>query len=445
MSNWTNNEEYLQEVLDDMNRCDKTCTGLAVDRPKLHIRDVDWLLDNLPGIDYVLDRILNYIFANGVTTGVDEQDDRLEKWLYDDMNRLDATNYSTLSAAIGEAIVRGCCGIRLYDGNLYVVSKGYYGALTLQEDGVKEIVGYFMRKDLDRVEAEIKTEEWSDFNAYEDVTRWFDDNGYILLDRTEFANLRNDSSTLFGYSPLLKDKQRINLILAVYERLNYDIKYDGPGRIILHTKDGFVSDEKNEVSTTEVLNNAPGMVKERYEEAKQEARRIAKDLKDSTSDAVGVMSGAFDKDITHLPRVTKATEFLDWLDVDMVVMAQILGMSPTLLEVGELHGNVSTEKIIDTAMLNTIIPMREKYAIQFSDLIAGRLGVSKVSFNKYDMVQTQDENEIRAKVADIIKSLSYSYKAVETPEVRDSIVDCVELLKTSLYDKEGNIRSLDHA
>lgn len=436
-----NYDERMQEVLDDMNRCDSTCTGLALGEP-IKITDVDWLVENLPGIDYVLSRMSNYIFANGVTTGTEEQDDMLEEWLYDEVNLMDSTNYSVLSSAIMDAIAFGCCGLRMYQGNLYLVRKGYYGALTRQEDGIKEIVAYFIKKDRTRVEEEVKVDEWSQFETIEDILAWFDENKYILLDTSEFANLRNDTSTLFGYSPLLKDKQRVNLLLSVYQRLNYDIKYDGPGRIILHTKDGFVSDEKNEISTTEVLNNAPGMVEQRYEKAKQEARRIAKDLKDSTSDAVGVMSGAFDKDITHLPRVTKATEFLEWLDVDMTIIAQILGMSPTLLEVGELHGNVSVEKIIDTAMLNTIIPLREKYAIQFSDIIAKRLGVTKVAFNKYDMVQTQDENEIRAKVADIIKSLSYSYKAVETPEVKDLIEKCSALLETSLLDKDGNIRTL---
>lgn len=431
-----------EEILDEMNECDSTCSDLAVSAPKIQVKDVDWLLENLPGIDYVLQRMMNYIFANGMTTGFDEQDDELEEWLYDEANRMGATNYSTLSSAIADAIVYGCCGLRMYDNNLYVVKKGFYGVLTSEEDGIKEIVAYFIRKDRERVEQEIKTDEWSYFESYDDILQWFDDNDYILLDGTEFANIRNDTSTLFGYSPLLKDKQRINLILSVYQRLNYDITYDGPGRIILHTKDGFVSDERNEVSTTEIFNNAPGMQEERYAEARKEARRIAKDLKDSTSDAVGVLSGAFDKDITHLPRVTKATEFLEWLDVDMVVIAQILGMSPTLLEVGDLHGNVSVEKIIDTAMLNTIIPLREKYAIQFSDIIAKVLGVTKVAFNKYDMVQTQDENDIRARVADIIKSLSYSYKAVETPEVKELIENCSELLKTSLFDKEGNIRTL---
>lgn len=438
-------DELLQEILYDMNKCDKTCTGLAVGEKTAFVTDIDTLVENLPGVDYVVDRMMNYIFANGLTTGSDEQDDRLTTWLYDELNKMDATNYSVLSSAIADACVYGCCGLRLYEGALYAVKKGYYGTLTYQHDGINEVMAYYMRKDKERVEEEIKTREWEEFREYEDIIRWFDDNDYILLDKSEFANIRNDTSTLYGSSPFLKDKQRINLVLSVYKRLNYDIKYDGPGRIILHTKDGFVSDEKNEVSTTEILANAPGMLKDRYEDAKREANRIAKDLKDSTSDAVGVLSGAFDKEITHLPRVTKATEFLEWLSVDTVVIAEILGMSPTLLEVGELHGNVSVAKVIDTAMLNTIIPLREKYAIQFSDIVAKAIGVSKVSFNKYDMVQTQDENEIRAKVADIIKSLSYSYKAVENEEVGKLIEDCAGLLKTSLYDKDGELRSLDHA
>lgn len=432
---------YTEQVLDDMNRCDKTCTGLAVDPIKAEVRDIDWLVENLPAIDYVLSRMLNYIFANGLTTG-DGDNDYLDNWLYNEMNKAGSTNYAVLRDCIKNASVYGECGLRMYDGNLYTVKKGYYGLLTNLEDGIEEVVAYFVRKDGKKVKETIDTKDW-DFEDLDSIERWFDDNGYILMDESEFSNIRNDTSYLHGISPLLKDKQRLNLVLAVYERLNYDIRYDGPGRIILHTKDGYVSDELNEVSTTEVLNNAPKMRENRYEEAKAEAHRIAQDLKDSTSDAVAVLSGGFDKDITHLPRVTKATEFLEWLDVDTVIVAQILGMSPTLLEVGNLHGNVSVEKIIDTAMLNTIIPMRESYAIQFSDLIAKRVGVSKVFFDKYDMAQIQDENEARLKVADIIKSLSYSYKANEKNDVlNDLISNLADILDSSMHDDKGNLRTM---
>lgn len=431
---------YTEQVLDNMNQCDKTCTGLAVDDIKeVEIKDVDWLVENLPALDYVLSRMLNYIFANGLTTG-DGDNEHLDNWLYNEKNRLGATNYAVLRECIKNAAIYGECGLRMYNGNLYTVKKGYYGLLIAREDGVDEVVAYFIRKDGKKVNETFKTDDW-DFVHISDIESWFDRNGYILMDESAFSNIRNDTSHLHGISPLLKDKQRINLVLSVYERLNYDIKYDGPGRIILHTKDGYVSDELNEVSTTEVLNNSPKMRENRYEEAKEEARRIARDLKDSTSDAVGVLSGAFNKDITHLPRVTKATEFLEWLDVDTVVVAQLLGMSPTLLEVGELHGNVSVEKIIDTAMLNTIIPMRESYAIQFSDLIAKRVGVAKVFFDKYDMAQIQDENEARLKLADIIKSLSYSYKANEKNEELNGLIsNLAQILDSSMHDSKGNLR-----
>lgn len=281
---------YEEEVLDDMNRCDKTCTGLAVDEEKKTVvRDVDWLLENLPAIDYVLSRMLNYIFANGLTTGNGESE-ALDRWLYEDMNLQGATNYTVLRECIRNAAVYGECGLRMYEGNLYTVKKGYYGILTYREDGIEEIVAFFIRKDMKKVEEKIDTTDWN-FALLDDVERWFDNNGYILLDESEFVNLRNDTSYLHGISPLMKDKQRINLLLAVYERLNYDIRYDGPGRLFLHTKDGYVSDETNEVSSGEVLNNSAGMKENRYEAAKKEARRIAKDLKNSTSDMVGVLSG----------------------------------------------------------------------------------------------------------------------------------------------------------
>lgn len=431
---------YEEEVLDDMNRCDKTCTGLAVDNKKeINVRDVDWLLENLPAMDYVLSRMLNYIFANGLTTGNGDSEE-LDRWLYEDMNLQGATNYTVLRDCIRNAAVYGECGLRMYEGNLYTVKKDYYGILTYKRDGIEEIVAFFIRKDMKKVEEKIDTTEWN-FTLLDDIERWFDSNGYILLDESEFVNLRNDTSYLHGISPLLKDKQRINLLLAVYERLNYDIRYDGPGRLFLHTKDGYVSDETNEVSSGEVLNNSHGMKENRYEQAKKEARRIAKDLKNSTSDMVGVLSGGFDKDITYLPRITKATEFLNWLEVDTVIIAQVIGMSPTLLEVGELHGNVSVEKIIDTAMLNTIIPMRENYAVQFSDMIAKRVGVSKVFFNKYDMEQIRDENDNRQKLADIIKTLSYSNKANENDNLDSLIADLSEILKSSLYDDTGELRT----
>ena len=118
-----------------------------------------------------------------------------------------------------------------------------------------------------------------------------------------------------------------------------------------------------------------------------------------------------------------------------------MGMSPTLLEVGHISGNVSVEKIIDNGMLNTIIPMRENYAVQFSDLISNALDFPKVYFNKYDLQQVEDENIVRHKVAEIIRNLSVAYKnsGYEDKVVLKAIEDFTSYLNNSIYTDRGDL------
>ena len=435
-------EQYKIDVLDDMNQC-SNCTDIQSTASKLGYRriSIDWMLENLPGISYVMDRLLNYMFSNGVTTGAGQDADAmLNTWLYERINKQGATNYSVLRSVLYDAIIRGECGMRLVDGDIYKVPKGKYGILCMRDNGIDQVLAYFIKKNGDDVENIIDTKQWGEFATYDEILEWFDDNEYILLDESEFVNVRNDTSTLHGYSPLLKDRQRLLLVIAIYERLNYDIRFDGPGRIFLKTKDEYVGE--NEKSTGEILNQSPRAKTERYQEAKQEAKDIANFIKNSSSDTVGVISGAFENNVIHLPRVTQAKEFLEWLEIDTVIMAQIVGMSPTLLEVGKLHGNVSVAHIIDTAMTNTVVPMRESYAIQFSPLLERAIGISKVYFDKYDMQQVESEADIRSKVAEIIKNLGASYRNTESEDTLKLIDEFSDVLRSSIYDEKGNLRPL---
>ena len=415
--------------------CEDLGTVKAVDK-NLTVLDIEELASYLPGVNYVLQRMLNYMFSNGLTTGdYDTDRDKLNPWLYEIKNKEGATNYSVLRAAIGEAVVYGEAGLRLMGGSLYMYKRGYYAMLVNEEEGISEIVAYLIKKNGKPVEKDIVKKTWDDIQTYDDLNRYFDENGYILLDPSEFLNMRNDVTYLHGYSPFTRDTERLNLLASVYDHLNYDIEYDGPGRIILRPKDG-LTNGANEISTGQIVNNSLGAQEARNEKAKEEMRRVSGEIKDSSSDAAILLSNAFDKEITHLPRVTKSTEFFDWVANDTVIIAQILGMSPTLLEIGKIHGNVSVEKIIDNAMLNTIIPTREMYAIQFSKMISDYLGVNKVYFNKYDLEQVEDENAQRKKIAELIQDLSYAYKSAPSQELDDLIKQFIAFLGTSLISPE---------
>lgn len=429
-------------ILDDMNNCVSPCTDIekTCSRPE-RTDDVDWLVENLPSMNYVKNRALNYIFSNGMSAGNEDETKKLKEWLYETKNEMGSTNYLALREAIGNAIVYGECGLRLYKGHLYPYERRHYGILYEKADGITRILAYFVHKDGDEVDDSFDKANWDEFESYQDIDDWFKERKLILLDTNEFINLRNDTSKMHGMSPLTQDKQRIELLVSVYRRLNYDIKYDGPGRIILRAKSRYDTEEQTS-TTSEIMNNSGVAIDKRYKDALLEGQNVAADLKSSSSDSVIVLSDGFKDKVEHLPRVTKATDFFGWIANEGQIIAQVLGMSSVLVEVGAWSGNVSMEKVIDDAMVNTIVPWRELFSVQFSPMICRELKISKVFFDKYDMKQAEDENEARLKIATIIRDLSYAAKSNPNDDVSGLITEVAQVLQKSLYDDNGNLRSL---
>ena len=403
-----NDEERraIDEILESMLECN-SCNDIgSLPRRKWSdgLEKVDEYMQVLPGADYVLTQTLNYIFSNGLTTGSIREDEKLEAFLYKKNSR-QTLNKDELRNTIGMAITHGASGLRWLNGNVYQYKWGTYRILTIKRNGVESVLGYLIKKDGGRVPP--VRFDFTKYEEYEDFIRDLDEQELILLDTKEFMVIRNDTSLPYGHSPLLADEARLDLLTAVYERLNYDIRYDGPGRIIIRPKDGLLGgDENNDVSTANVIQGALAGQQKNKEQILAEAKRVANQIKKSSSDSVIVLSNMFDKDIDHLERVTKATEFFTWIKNDTLVLAQDFGMAPSLLELGGVSGNVSMTSIIDTAMVNTIVPLREKYSEQFSSFISDRIGCEKIYFNKYDMKQNEDENTMRTKIVNIMSLLN---------------------------------------
>ena len=443
-----NDEERraIDKILEDMLECN-ACTDVSP-LPKRKWGDglakVDEYMRVLPGADYVLTQTLNYMFSNGLTTGSIKQDEELNKFLYK-KNAKQTLNKDELRNAIGMAITHGASGLRWLNGDVYQYKWGTYRILTLKKNGIESVLGYLIKKDGSRVPP-IKF-DFKKYEEYEDFIRDLDEQELILLDTKEFMVIRNDTSLPYGHSPLLADEARLDLLTAVYERLNYDIRYDGPGRIIIRPKDGLAGgDENNDVSTANVLQGAlAGQVKSK-ETLLKEAKRVANQIKNSASDSVIVLSNAFDKDIDHLERVTKATEFFTWIKNDTLVLAQDFGMAPSLLELGGVSGNVSMTSIIDTAMVNTIVPLREKYSEQFSAFISDKIGCEKIYFNKYDMKQNEDENTMRTKIVNIMSLLNAMRIKGEDDEIQplaqELFNDFGEMLKSNIHNELDQLEEL---
>lgn len=441
-----NKDVLLTKELEDQLLCTdcKDWQGFSFKKPEGDLNLVDYYLKVVPSASYILSQKVNFIFSNGLTTGMTEGDARLNDFLFRE-NEQAATNYSVLQDAVRMAEAYGEAGLRLHKGNIYLVPTGTYATLTQRVDGIKEVVGYVTTKNGKRIERD--TFDFEDFNwQEEDVTldfleREFERREWIFLDKKDFRNIRNNTTEEHGKSPFLEDTLRLDLLVTTYQRLIHDLNYDGPGRVLLWTKGGLVGDEDNDISTSQVINQSASIKEERAKKAQKAFEKLAKDIKESKSDsAIMLSSDAFDKDIKHLERVTKATEFLEWIEQEGLVVSQILGMAPGLLELGSMSGNVSMEKIIDNAMLNTIVPLREKYAVQFSALLTEVLGVEKVYFNKYELQQAEDVNTMRTKIVNDMSLLS-AMKDEEgkiRPEAQELFGNFAQMLNKELH-QDGNI------
>lgn len=439
-----NNNDMFIDMLEKWAECTACDVSVPKKKKEYGLEQVDEYMKILPGAEYVLTQTLNYIFSNGLTTGSLNQDEVLDDFLYR-KNEKGNTNLAELRSTVGMGITHGYSGLRWYDGNIYQYKWGEYKVLTYLNHGIEQVLGYVVAKDGKKVPA--FDFNWTDYREYEDFIRDIDEKNLILLSPADFQPIRNDTSLWYGYSPLLKDRERLDLMVATYERLNYDIRYDGPGRIIIRPKDGYVSG--TDVSTASVVEAGLKADEERVAKVKEEAARVANDMKASSSDSVIVLSNAFDKEIQHLPRVTKATEFLEWLKSDTMLLAQDFGMSPSLLELGGVSGNVSMTSIISTAMLNSIVPLRERYATQFSSFLANHLStreipIEKVYFDKYEMEQRENENTMRTKIVNIMSLLNAmdDENGVIRPEALQLFKDFGEMLHENIYNENEMLEEL---
>lgn len=403
---------------------------------------IEYLLKILPGINYVVGHLVNYIFSNGITTGSSVSDESLDNWMYR-KNGVGATNYEVLREAVRYASIYGECGIRWYEDNIYTVKPGYYALLTLTEEGITKIVGYMVRDDGDKVAEDIVVKSRSVFEeamSAEDVDIYLKSQHMILLTDEDFAHIRNDTGHLHGLSPLESDRQRVDLLVNTYKQLNYDITNDGVGRLLLWMKQGYISGE-SEVSTTEVINQTPHARDERFKKAVNDAAYVGKSLKESGVNSVTVLSNAFSK-ADRLDRVTKATEFFDWISQEIEIEAQMFDIPPVLVGAGHLYGNISLQAVIDNDVINIIIPKREAYAVQFSPMICSHLGFTKIYFDKYDLLQAEDINDTRIKVSEMIRNLASANKNSPSEDLEKLISDLSTVLDASLFDDSGELDAL---
>lgn len=374
-----------------------------------NLEDIERLALDLPDVDYILDNIVNYMFTNYLTTESFETDKTLRDYLYG-LNFNGQRNYDVLKQVAK--------GYRKY---------GYYGLLNTGEglvgvhpkDILACVIDYpkkpVLRQTLTYLIKNTNTfvtpydrktgnnRPVNDYSA-EDIQKILENpeefkNEVLVVTDKEFACVRIDTSQVFCMSPLLKDRKRVELILNILNRMNYDISRNGIGTIALQAKDTLEEQIEESVeqgtsfSSGELLDMGRTAKGERTKKIIEDMNAFAEKLSETEFNDAIVYSGNF-QNLEQLERDTKATDFLDYLSQYVpAIICQMFGVPARLFDLNKTVSNIGTYSIIDNAMKNTIIPMRDHFIGQVVHILQNATGLSEhIKFDSYEFATNYNYN-----------------------------------------------------
>ena len=374
-----------------------------------NLEDIERLALDLPDVDYILDNIVNYMFTNYLTTEDFDKDRVLRDYLYK-LNFNGQRNYDVLKQVAK--------GYRKY---------GYYGLLNTGEGLVgihpKDILACVIDYPKKPVLRQTLTYLIKNTNVFvtpydrktgnnrpvtdysaEDIQKIIENpeeykNEVLVVTDKEFACVRIDTSQVFCMSPLLKDRKRVELILNILNRMNYDISRNGIGTIALQAKDTLEEQIEESVeqgtafSGGELLDMGRTAKGERTKKIIEDMNAFAEKLSETEFNDAIVYSGNF-QNLEQLERDTKATDFLDYLSQYVpAIICQMFGVPARLFDLNKTVSNIGTYSIIDNAMKNTIIPMRDHFLGQVIHILQNATNLSEhIKFDSYEFTNNYNYN-----------------------------------------------------
>lgn len=374
-----------------------------------NLEDIERLSLDLPDVDYILDNIVNYMFTNSLTTDNFEKDEKLKNYLYS-LNFNGQRNYDVLKQVAK--------GYRKY---------GYYGILNTGEGLVgvhpkdilacvidypkkpvlRQTLTYLIKNtNVFTTPFDQKTGNNRPVNDYsaDDIKKILEDpkkyeKEILVVTDKEFSCVRIDTSQVFCVSPLLKDRKRVELILNVLNRMNYDISRNGIGTIALQAKDTLEEQIEESVeqgtsfSSGELLDMGRTAKQERNKKIIEDMNAFAEKLSETEFNDAIVYSGNF-QNLEQLERDTKATDFLEYLAQYVpAIICRMFGVPARLFDSDKTVSNIGTHSIIDNAMKNTIIPMRDHFIGQIVHILQNAIGLEEyIKFDSYEFTNSYNYN-----------------------------------------------------
>lgn len=374
-----------------------------------NLEDIERLALDLPDVDYILDNIVNYMFTNYLTTENFDKDKVLRDYLYK-LNFNGQRNYDVLKQVAKGYRKYGYYGLlNTGDGLVGVHPKDILACVIdyPKKPVLRQTLTYLIKNTNTYITPyDRKTGNNRPVNDYsaEDIQKILDNpeeykNEVLVVTDKEFACVRIDTSQVFCMSPLLKDRKRVELILNILNRMNYDISRNGIGTIALQAKDTLEEQIEESVeqgtafSGGELLDMGRTAKGERTKKIIEDMNAFAEKLSETEFNDAIVYSGNF-QNLEQLERDTKATDFLDYLSQYVpAIICQMFGVPARLFDLNKTVSNIGTYSIIDNAMKNTIIPMRDHFLGQVIHILQNATNLSEhIKFDSYEFTNNYNYN-----------------------------------------------------
>lgn len=374
-----------------------------------NLEDIERLSLDLPDVDYILDNIVNYMFTNYLTTESFDKDKELREYLYG-LNFNGQRNYDVLKQVAKGYRKYGYYGLlNTGDGLVGVHPKDILACVIdyPKKPVLRQTLTYLIKNTNTYITPyDRKTGNNRPVNDYsaDDIQKILDNpeefkNEVLVVTDKEFACVRIDTSQVFCMSPLLKDRKRVELILNILNRMNYDISRNGIGTIALQAKDTLEEQIEESVeqgtafSGGELLDMGRTAKGERTKKIIEDMNAFAEKLSETEFNDAIVYSGNF-QNLEQLERDTKATDFLDYLSQYVpAIICQMFGVPARLFDLNKTVSNIGTYSIIDNAMKNTIIPMRDHFIGQVVHILQNATGLSEhIKFDSYEFATNYNYN-----------------------------------------------------
>ena len=374
-----------------------------------NLEDIERLSLDLPDVDYILDNIVNYMFTNYLTTEDFDKDKVLRDYLYS-LNFNGQRNYDVLKQVAKGYRKYGYYGLlNTGDGLVGVHPKDILACVIdyPKKPVLRQTLTYLIKNTNTYITPyDRKTGNNRPVNDYsaDDIQKILDNpeeykNEVLVVTDKEFACVRIDTSQVFCMSPLLKDRKRVELILNILNRMNYDISRNGIGTIALQAKDTLEEQIEESVeqgtsfSSGELLDMGRTAKGERTKKIIEDMNAFAEKLSETEFNDAIVYSGNF-QNLEQLERDTKATDFLDYLSQYVpAIICQMFGVPARLFDLNKTVSNIGTYSIIDNAMKNTIIPMRDHFLGQVIHILQNATNLSEhIKFDSYEFTNNYNYN-----------------------------------------------------